>query len=121
MSDFSTTVEEYLAAWNETDPVARRARIEKVWAPEATYTDPLVAIRGHEQIADTIGAVQQQFPAFVFTRVGEIDAHHEQIRFRWGLGPAGQEPVVIGFDVAVTDAHGRLQQVYGFLDKVPAA
>jgi len=35
--------------------------------------------------------------------------------------PAGQEAPIVGFDVAVTDAAGRLQTVLGFLDKVPAA
>jgi hypothetical protein len=63
--------------------------------------------------------VQQQFPDFVFTLGGAVDAHHEQARFSWHLGPAGAaEPVVVGFDVAVLDGD-RIGSVYGFLDKVP--
>lgn len=61
-----------------------------------------------------------QFPGLVFTLVGEVDGHHQQLRFRWGLGPAGGEPVVIGSDVVVVDRQGRLQDVRGFLDLVPA-
>jgi hypothetical protein len=49
-----------------------------------------------------------------------VDAHHQQARFTWGLGPEGAEPVVIGFDVAVTGEDGRITSVHGFLDKVPA-
>ncbi len=49
-----------------------------------------------------------------------MDAHHRQARFNWGLGPEGAEPVVIGFDVAVTGEDGRIVAVLGFLDKVPA-
>jgi hypothetical protein len=49
-----------------------------------------------------------------------VDAHHQQARFTWGLGPDGAEPLVVGFDVAVTDGDGRLRTVLGFLDKVPA-
>jgi hypothetical protein len=56
----------------------------------------------------------------VFTPAGPVDAHHQQARFTWGLGPEGAEPVVIGFDVAVTGEDGRITSVHGFLDKVPA-
>jgi len=56
----------------------------------------------------------------VFTLLGPVDAHHRQARFTWGLGPAGAEPLVIGFDVAAAAEDGRLQTVLGFLDKVPA-
>jgi hypothetical protein len=33
--------------------------------------------------------------------------------------PDGTEPVVVGFDVAVTNNAGQLVSVRGFLDKVP--
>jgi hypothetical protein len=32
----------------------------------------------------------------------------------------GEEATVVGFDVAEVDAAGRISQVLGFLDKVPA-
>lgn len=109
----------YLACWNETDPGARRALLDEHWAPDAGYTDPLVAVRGRAAVDATIAAVQQQFPGLVFSAVGDADVHHRQARFRWGLGPAGGEPLVIGFDVVVTDGAGRIASVLGFLDKVP--
>jgi hypothetical protein len=31
--------------------------------------------------------------------VADADAHHQQLRFTWGLRPAGEERVVVGFDV----------------------
>lgn len=116
----STLADTYLACWNETDPQARRTLVEQHWAPDAAYTDPLVDVAGHDGVAATIAAVQEQFPGFVFTPVGPVDAHHRQARFGWGLGPAGQEPIVVGFDVVVTDEQGRIERVLGFLDKVPA-
>ncbi len=112
-------VTRYLACWNETDPVARAALVQDTWTADAGYVDPMVAADGTEQIAATIGAVQQQFPGFVFAPVGTPDAHHDLTRFRWGLGPAGAEPVVVGFDVVRTDAAGRIASVTGFLDVVP--
>jgi hypothetical protein len=53
---------------------------------------------------------------------GEIDAHHDVMRFSWELVPAsGGDPVAIGFDVAETGEDGRIRNVLGFLDKAPAA
>ncbi len=115
----SDLVERYLACWNETDPAARRDLVEEIWAADAQYVDPLVDVSGHDAIDATIHAVQEQFPGFVFSRVGAEDSHHQQTRFSWGLGWADREPVIVGFDVAVTDEDGRLTNVLGFLDKVP--
>ena len=71
---------------------------------------------GREQIDATIAAVQGQFPGLAFTLAGPVDAHHDIARFTWNLG----DELVIGFDVLVLDADGRIATVYGFLDKVPA-
>ena len=80
----------------------------------------MVVAEGRAQITATIGAVQEQFPGFVFTPVGPSDAHHDLTRFRWGLGPAGAEPVVVGLDVVRIDEAGRIASVAGFLDVVPS-
>jgi hypothetical protein len=112
-------VQHYLATWNATGD-ERAALLSEHWSPGATYTDPMVEVSGHEGITAVVDSVQEQFPGFVFTQVGEADAHHRQVRFRWGLGPEAAEPLVIGCDVLLLDASGRIQDVRGFLDKVPA-
>ncbi|MBO1754903.1 nuclear transport factor 2 family protein [Allobranchiibius sp. CTAmp26] len=117
MNDLMTT---YLACWNETDPGARRALIEQHWTEQASYFDPIAQVRGRDAVDATIGAVQERFPEFVFTPAGPVDAHHQQARFTWGFGPADAEPVIVGFDVVMTDDDGRIASVLGFLDKVPA-
>ncbi|EXG79205.1 nuclear transport factor 2 family protein [Cryptosporangium arvum] len=118
MSDIEQLVTRYLKTWNETDAERRRAEIDAVWSDDALYTDPLAVAEGRDAIDATIGAVQSQFPGLVFRLAGPVDAHHEQARFQWELGPAGGEALVVGFDVAVF-ADGRVRRVYGFLDKVP--
>jgi SnoaL-like domain len=110
----------YLDCWNETDPVARRKLIDEVWSADAEYTDPLAEARGRAQIDAVIAAAQSQFPGLVFTQAGQVDAHHRQARFRWALGPEGEESLVEGFDVAVIDEQNKITTVFGFLDKVPA-
>ena len=116
----SDLIERYLACWNETDVERRRALVAEVFAQHATYTDPLAEVTGHEAIEATIVAVQAQFGGLVFAPGELSDEHHRQVRFTWGLGPAGSAPLVEGFDVVTVDDDGRITQVLGFLDRVPA-
>jgi hypothetical protein len=111
----------YLAAWNQTDPAARRAAVAELFTEDARYTDPLADVAGRAAIEATIAAVQARFPGCTFRLAGPVDAHHEQLRFTWHLGPEGQEAPIAGFDVAVTDGDGRIRAVLGFLDRVPSA
>ena len=121
MTDHTQLATRYIAAWNETDPAARRDAVAALYAPDARYVDPLADVTGHEAITALIGGVHTQFPGFVFGPVGEAEAHHDVVRFRWGLGPDGAgEPPVIGADAVTLAPDGRIALVVGFLDKVPA-
>ena len=119
MSDFDAVVEKYVAVWNETDPAARRAAVDELFTADVRYVDPMAAVTGREALDGLIGAVQQQFPGFVFTAGGPVDAHHDQGRFTLRLGRPGEEPPVAGFDVVERAPDGRIRLVLGFLDKVP--
>ncbi len=112
-------IDAYIATWNERDPKVRRSLVDQVFAEDARYVDPLAVAEGRDAIDATVAAVQRQFPEFVFRLGDSLDAHHELARFTWELGPEGVEPVVIGFDVAVLEAGGRIRTVHGFLDRVP--
>jgi hypothetical protein len=85
--EFQRIVERYIAAWNETDPAARRQLVDDVWAPDARYIDPMVIASGRDEIDATIGAVQAQFPGLTFKLRGPVDAHHDQARFSWLSDP----------------------------------
>jgi hypothetical protein len=121
MTKYAEIAQRYIDSWNETDPAARRAAVDNLYAEDAHYIDPVAVAEGREAIASTIAVVQQQFPGFVFRLAGPVDGHHNQARFGWELGPAGEPAPIVGFDVAVTDGDGRISTVLGFLDKVPAA
>jgi hypothetical protein len=114
--DMSELVARYLETWNETDAAARRKAVGELWAGDGVYTDPLGVAAGADAIDAHIGAAQAQFPGLSFSLAGPVDAHHHIARFTWSLG----DDLVIGFDVLVADASGRISAVHGFLDKVPA-
>ena len=66
-------VERYLAAWNEKDAERRRRLVDALWTEDGSYTDPLADASGRAEIDGLIGAVQQQFPGFVFTLGGPVE------------------------------------------------
>jgi SnoaL-like domain len=116
MADIQEIVDRYIATFNEADADRRRAEISALYGAHGTYTDPHVELRGPEQIDAFIASTQERFPGYEFRLGGPIDAHHNQARFQWHAGPAGDsEPAYVGFDVLVTD-DGRVRDVYGFLD-----
>ena len=121
MNDYTELATRYLAVWNEPDADKRRAAIAELWTEDGGYTDPLVAVTGHDGIDAVVSGAREQFPGFAFSLLGAVDGHHDVARFQWGLAPEGAaEPVVVGFDIAVVAEDGRLRSVLGFLDKVPA-
>jgi hypothetical protein len=114
-------IDQYIELWNERDAVRRRELLADIWAEDGEYVDPLGTAGGLPAIDAMIAGAQGQFPGFVFTLAGPVDTHHSIARFTWELMAGDGEPLVIGSDTAVLNEDGRLQQVYGFLDKVPPA
>jgi hypothetical protein len=119
MADMSDIAQRYIDTFNETDPGRRRAQLEALYAPDARYVDPHVELAGPGEIDAFISTTQERFPGYEFRLGGPVDAHHDQARFQWHVGPAGDpDPMYVGFDVIVTE-DGRVQRVYGFLDAAP--
>ncbi len=121
MSDVTATVSTYIDLWNETSGEARMKGIKETFTADATYTDPLADVAGHDGIDALIAGVQGQFPGFIFKLLGAVDSNHNIARFQWELfPPEGGESAVIGSDIAVLAEDGRIRNIYGFLDKVPS-
>ena len=119
-TDVTTTVDGYLAAWNERDPQRRAELIERVWAPDGQLIDPPMAGERHEGISAMAEAMHTHYEGHRFERISGVDAHHEHVRFAWQLvGPDGQVALT-GLDVADVAGDGRLARVVGFFGDVPA-
>ncbi|OLZ73607.1 polyketide cyclase [Streptomyces sp. IMTB 2501] len=124
---YESAAARYFEAWNATEPEALKKAVAAAWTSDGGYTDPLTDVRGHEGIAAVITAAHEQFPGFVFRPLGAVDGHHDTARFAWELvseaggtsSGEGSAPVA-GFDVVTLDEEGRIRQVLGFLDRVPA-
>ncbi len=118
MDKFTELADRYIAVWNEADGSRRRELIARTWTEDARYLDPLMQGEGHAGIDGLVQGVQAQFPGHTFRRTGEVDAHHDHLRFTWELGPESAPPLVRGLDFGVNQ-EGRLSRDTGFLYKLP--
>ncbi len=119
MTDHTTVARRYIELWNERTPARRRALLSENWTADASYVDPLMKGDGPDGIDALISGVQQRFPEFKFTLIGEPNGYGEHVRFSWGLGPEGVDSPIKGTDFAVLSGD-RIRSVTGFLDQVPA-
>ncbi len=113
------TVETYLAAWNERDETKRNALLERCWAEDGAYTDPISDVKGRAALSALIAGFQAQMPGATIGLISRIDEHHGRIRFGWKLN-GGPQPME-GIDVGAIGPDGRLQSIVGFWGLSPAA
>ncbi len=109
-----STIDTYFAMWNEPDRAKRLEAIAQAWAPECHYVDPLNDVTGYDGLADMVEAVRAQFPGATLQRTGDIDAHHDVLRFPWSATGEDGAVIVAGIDVCVVAPDGRLQALAGF-------
>ncbi|MFD0022316.1 nuclear transport factor 2 family protein [Streptomyces sp. NPDC058382] len=121
MTAYDDAVQRYFAAWNAATPEELEKAVAAAFTEDATYTDPLADVRGHEELAAAISGAQAQFPGFVFRPAGAVDGHHALVRFGWDLVAADGSAPVAGSDVITLADDGRISSVSGFLDRVPSA
>jgi hypothetical protein len=116
MTEPNKIADSYLDVWNEEDAAERRALLEKGWAADALYRDPMMTGRGREGVATMIEGARPQFPGHRFTLRGIPDGHGVFVRFSWTLAPVDGVAVGGGTDIVRLDEDGRIAEVVGFLD-----
>jgi hypothetical protein len=119
MSDVETIVDTYLAMWNEEDAAKRAEHIERAWAPDGRYVDPLLEAEGHDALSDMVASVHAHYPGHRFRRRSGIDTHHDELRFAWDLTAPDGSTTVAGVDIATLAGDGRLQRLTGFFGELP--
>ena len=106
----------YGAAWLETDEGVRRALLERAWAEDAVYVDPLDHVTGREALVGHIGAFQSSMAGGRVEVVGDTARHHDSAHFRWRIVDVTGQQVLTGFDVVQLDAEDRITRLTGSFD-----
>ena len=112
----NVTVEKYFNMWNETDPARRRSLIEAVWTPDAQSIDPIADITGWQAIEQFVIGLQQQYPDHIVMLSGEIDRHHNRLRFPWIIKSPAEKVILSGIDCVRLAIDGRIAELTGFFD-----
>ena len=121
MPDTKDLVQAYMDSWNEKDETKRRALLDKAWADDGRYTDPMSDAPGRDALVALIAQFHQQMPGATITATSGIDEHHGRLRFAWKMtGPDGATRME-GIDVGQLAEDGRLQSITGFFGPLPAA
>jgi len=118
MADPKQIADNYLSTWNA--PAAERTPHLAGWAEDAHYVDPLMRGQGRDGIAEMMDAAVTQFPGYRFALDGTPDGHDRYVRFSWTLNAGDGAVAARGTDVVKLDENGRIADVIGFLDGVPA-
>ena len=114
----------YIEAWNTPDEQSRRALLDRCWADDGTYTDPIYEVRGKDALGAHIGRFLSEGPSgrgpgYRIPIGSGVEHHHGMIRFTYVLLDPEGEPVFEGLDVGDLAADGRLQQIVGFFGSPP--
>jgi hypothetical protein len=120
MSDTTTLIDQYLAAYGEPDMARRAEIVQRIWARGAQLIDPPLVATGHEQIVAQSDALLTQFPGHRFQRASVVDSHHGYARYAWQLLDPQGRVALEGMDVAEFDADERLARVVGFFGPLKA-
>ena len=109
-------VQSYVAAWTAVDEQMRRDLLERSFAADGTYTDPLRHLAGRDALLAHLSEVHARFPGQAVSLTSAVDEHHGHVRFAFARRDSAGAVVREGVDFADVGHDGRLQRVVGFFD-----
>lgn len=107
------TLPEWLAAWNEHDPQARLAALERCCHDDVTFRDEWTALSGAAMLSMHIGNCHHYMPGYSLEHTGDLRVCRGEALVGWrATGPGGQP--VEGFNHILADPDGTIRRVTGF-------
>jgi hypothetical protein len=113
--DATNLIDLYCDVWSEPDATRRAQLLAAVWAPEATYTDPSVNVKGATELLAHIAKVQAKRPGSKVVRRSKVDLHHNVARFAWQAIEANGNTLPEGLDLAfINEDDNKIERIIGF-------
>jgi hypothetical protein len=120
MRDIKEIADTYFSLWSEPNPERRREAVAAVFTEGATFTGPIVEVKGHDGITGFANQILEHLSGHQFNRTRDVDTHHDVVRWAWEITPGPNQPVfATGVDVCRIAPDGRLASLTTFLDVAP--
>jgi SnoaL-like protein len=100
--------------FGERDPAARLAVVNRIYTEDVTFADAEGVLTGREALHRKAQELLDGAPGFVFTEAGPVYQAQDLGCLAWNFGPAGQQPVVSGMDIAIV-RDGRIASLHTIL------
>ena len=107
-------IDAWFQAWNERDAAARLTVLGRLAAPDLQFRDRYGLIRGVDEMAGHLGAVQQFMPGMTLSRTGDVRQCQGRALSDWVATGSDGAPRGRGTNAFVFDADGRVRDVVGF-------
>ena len=122
-TDLDEMANQYVAVWNEPDPLKRRRGIENLWAPDGLHFTPTREVKGYDALAVRVEEAHNTFvrdQGCVFQVHGEPLGHHGVVKFSWVMvDPKSDIISVAGSDILCLDNRGLIITDHQFIEPLP--
>jgi hypothetical protein len=120
MLEIEELVQRFVAVWNETDPAARRATIETLWAPDGRHLMGQQDVQGYDALEARVIASHERSVVQggnIFRPATAIQTLPEIVKFRWDMvRKDGGELVSAGVGLLRLDDKRRIVCDYLFAE-----
>ena len=117
--DAQALADRYVAAWNETDPAARREAIAELWRPDGVHYVGTREARGHAALEERIKGSHDKNvrdAGHRFRAVKNAQALRQVVTFNWEMiRPSSADVLAVGLEFLQLDADGRIASDFQFI------
>ena len=115
-------VDQYCAAWNETEIEVRRNSLASICTKNGQYIDPRSDLTGLEALVQHIEKIQAGRPGATIKRTSSVDVHHHLGRFNWHLQDQTGNVLLEGLDIVIFSSDlSAIEKIIGFFGPLNAA
>ncbi len=105
--DLEASVDGYVAAWNEPDPLVRGQLLAAAVTDDFEFTGPTGTFRGRDAVEGLIVALQTRLAGAKVARLGPVEGG----TFRWSVVTDAGATLLEGVDAVEAAPDGRLARI----------
>ncbi|WP_040280033.1 nuclear transport factor 2 family protein [Psychroserpens damuponensis] len=114
MNDFKYAWNVWCNSWTITNTTERAQELQHILAQNFTYTDPVMAVKGVDQINEAIQQFQAQAPGITFDAT-HISTHNNRFLVKWNMLNAENDIINEGSSFIQTE-NNKFKDITGFFE-----